>query len=151
MSDIALEYNQAIKEYDISILNGDLKQSDDLESAVIVSLFTWRRASADEVPENAPRYGWFGDKIDPDSTDSTGSKLYLLKREKITEQSMMRAKEYIEQALAWMITDNVASEISATVSRNEKDISWVDAVVVITRGDSARTMKFNDLWSFLQG
>ena len=151
MSDIAIEYSKTTKEYDISILDGDIKQSGDLESAAIVSLFTWARAAADEVPENSPRYGWFGDKVDPDNTDSTGSKLYLLKREKITDQTMMQAKEYIEQALAWMIADSVASEVSATVIRNEKDVNRVDAVVVITRGDRTRTMKFNDLWSFLQG
>lgn len=149
MSDIALEFNKTTKEYDASILDGDFKRCDDLESAVIISLFTWARASADEVSENAPRYGWFGDKIDQDSTDAIGSKLYLLKREKITEQSMMRAKEYIEQSLAWMIEDNVASEVSATVERNQNDVNRIDALVVITRGDRNRTMKFNDLWSFL--
>lgn len=149
MSDIALEFNQTTKEYDTSVLNGDLKQCDDLESAVIISLFTWARAEADEVPENSPRYGWFGDKVDPDSYDTIGSKLYLLKREKITAQSIMRAEEYIEQALAWMIEDSVASDVSATVERNANDVNRLDAVVVITRGDRARTMKFNDLWSFL--
>lgn len=149
MSDIALEFNKTTKEYDASILDGDFKRCDDLESAVIISLFTWARASADEVSENAPRYGWFGDKVDPDSSDTIGSKLYLLKREKITAQSIMRAEEYIEQALAWMIEDSVASDVSATVERNANDVNRLDAVVVITRGDRARTMKFNDLWSFL--
>lgn len=149
MSDIAIEYKSQIKEYDISILNGDLKECDDLDSAVIISLFTWARASAGEVDENAPRFGWFGDKIDADSTDSTGSKLYLLKRKKITNQTIMDAREYIEQALQWMIEDGVATEIKAEVERNASDVNRVDALVQIVRGDRSRTMKFNDLWSFL--
>lgn len=149
MSDIAIEYKSQIKEYDISILNGDLKECDDLDSAVIISLFTWARASAGEVDENAPRFGWFGDKIDADSTDSTGSKLYLLKRKKITSQTIMDAREYIEQALRWMIEDGVATEIKAEVERNASDVNRVDALVQIVRGDRSRTMKFNDLWSFL--
>ena len=149
MSDIAIEYKSQIKEYDISILNGDLKECDDLDSAVIISLFTWARAAAGEVDENAPRFGWFGDKIDADSTDSTGSKLYLLKRKKITSQTIMDAREYIEQALQWMIEDGVATEINAEVERNASDVNRVDALVQIVRGDRSRTMKFNDLWSFL--
>ena len=149
MSDVALEYSQMTKEYDISVAEGDLKQCDDLESAVIISLFTWARASSDEVPEGGVRYGWFGDKIDPDNNDSTGSKLYLLKREKITEQTLMRAREYIEQSLKWLIDDGVASAVEATVERNLKDVNRVDALVSIIRGDQTRTMKFNDLWSFL--
>ncbi len=149
MSDIAIEYKSQIKEYDISILNGDLKECDDLDSAVIISLFTWARAAAGEVDENAPRFGWFGDKIDADSTDSTGSKLYLLKRKKITNQTIMDASEYIEQALQWMIEDGVATEIKAEVERNASDVNRVDALVQIVRGDRSRTMKFNDLWSFL--
>ncbi len=149
MSDIAIEYKSQIKEYDISILNGDLKECDDLDSAVIISLFTWARAAAGEVDENAPRFGWFGDKIDADSTDSTGSKLYLLKRKKITNQTIMDAREYIEQALRWMIEDGVATEIKAEVERNASDVNRVDALVQIVRGDRSRTMKFNDLWSFL--
>ena len=149
MSDIAIEYKSQIKEYDISILNGDLKECDDLDSAVIISLFTWARAAAGEVDENAPRFGWFGDKIDADNTDSIGSKLYLLKRKKITNQTIMDAREYIEQALHWMIEDGVATEINAEVERNASDVNRVDALVQIVRGDRSRTMKFNDLWSFL--
>lgn len=149
MSDIAIEYKSQIKEYDISILNGDLKECDDLDSAVIISLFTWARAAAGEVDENAPRFGWFGDKIDADNTDSTGSKLYLLKRKKITNQTIMDTREYIEQALQWMIEDGVATEIKAEVERNASDVNRVDALVQIVRGDRSRTMKFNDLWSFL--
>ena len=149
MSDIAIEYKSQIKEYDISILNGDLKECDDLDSAVIISLFTWARAAAGEVDENAPRFGWFGDKIDADNTDSTGSKLYLLKRKKITNQTIMDSREYIEQALQWMIEDGVATEIKVEVERNASDVNRADALVQIVRGDRSRTMKFNDLWSFL--
>lgn len=149
MSDIALLFNNTIKEYDISVKSGDLATCDDLESAVIISLFTWARATSDEVAPNSPRYGWWGDKVDPDNADNIGSKLYLLKRAKITTETIANAEEYIRQALNWMIEDKVASEITAEVSRNEKDVNRLDALVTITRGDCNRTMRFNDLWSML--
>ena len=149
MSDIALNFNNTTKEYDISITNGDLTSCDGLETAVIVSLFTWARASASEVDDGAPRFGWWGDKIDEDNTDSTGSKLYLLKRCKITEETLAKAKEYIESALKWLITDGIASQVLVSVERNADDKNRIDATVSIVRGDKTKTMKFNDLWSKL--
>jgi phage gp46-like protein len=147
MTDVSLNFNNNFYEYDIGINKGDLQLGNDLETAVIISLFTWARAKVEEIDEDSPLYGWWGDKIDEDSTDNTGSKLYLLKRKKITSETIYLAKEYIEQALQWMITDNVATEISVTVERNGQN--RVDALVVIIKGERTKTMKFNDLWSFL--
>lgn len=61
----------------------------------------------------------------------------------------MDSREYIEQALQWMIEDGVATEIKVEVERNASDVNRADALVQIVRGDRSRTMKFNDLWSFL--
>ena len=149
MSDLLLVFDGSFREYDRKVINGELALGNDLESAVIVSLFTWARAKPEEVPEGTPRYGWFGDKIDSENTDGTGSKLYLLKREKITEDTISRAKEYIQDALAWLIDDGIASEISVELERNKNDGNRVDGIIVIRRGDVSNTMRFDDLWSAL--
>lgn len=149
MSDIALFFNKTFKEYDPSIRNGDLALGEDLESAVIISLFTWGRCQADETEENASRYGWWGDKIETDSVDGMGSKLYLLKRQKITEETIQKAREYIEQALKWLLSDDVAEEVTVSVERSAVSNDRIDAVIVIRRGDKRKTLRFNDLWSFL--
>lgn len=147
MSDITLVFKEKTKVYDTSVSNGDLLTSNDLESAVIVSLFTWARAKKSEVDENSPRFGWWGDKIETDSTDSTGSKLYLLKRRKITDETMAQAKEYIEEALFWMVEDKVISELLVVVERDQDDKNRVNASIELIRGDKTKTMRFNDLWS----
>ena len=149
MSDLLLVFDGSFREYDCKVINGELALGNDLESAVIVSLFTWARAKPEEVPEGTPKYGWFGDKIDSENTDSTGSKLYLLKREKITEDTVSRAKEYIQDALAWLIDDGIASEISVELERNKNDGNRVDGIIVIRRDDVSNTMRFDDLWSAL--
>lgn len=149
MPDIALHFNNTVKEFDISIAGGDLASCDSLETAVIVSLFTWARADINEVEPNATRFGWWGDKVDEDSPDSTGSKLYLLKRCKITDKTISQAEEYIRDALKWMIDDGVASQISIKIERNQNDKNRLDAVVKIIRGETSNTLKFNDLWSML--
>lgn len=150
MSDIALHFNNTTNEYDVSVVSGDLAAGNSLETAVIISLFTWARAGENDVGVGKPRFGWWGDKIDAENTDSTGSKLYLLKRCKITQETISKAEEYIRDALKWMITDGVASEITTTVERNPDNKDRLDATIVISRGDDNTTLKFNDLWKALR-
>lgn len=147
MSDIALVCKEKTKVYDTSVSNGDLLTGNDLESAVIVSLFTWARAEVSEVDEGSPRFGWWGDKIDVDNKDRTGSKLYLLKRCKITDDTIAQAKEYIEKSLLWMVEDKVISELSVIVERDTNDKNRINASIELIRGDRTKTMRFNDLWS----
>ena len=149
MADIALFFDGQTGFYDNKIADGDLMSANPLDTAVLISLFTWARASEEEVEENAPKYGWWGDKVDADNQDSTGSKLYLLRREKITDETIEKAKEYIRQALQWMIEDGVVSEININTIRNSANNERVDAIVTLKRGNNIRAMRFNDLWASL--
>nr|EFH7355405.1 hypothetical protein [Escherichia coli] len=55
-----------------------------LTRAVIISLFTWRRAGRDD---DAPQiFGWWGDTWPTVQNDRTGSRLYLLRRSKLTNK-----------------------------------------------------------------
>ncbi|HCU26114.1 MAG TPA: hypothetical protein DF383_13950 [Deltaproteobacteria bacterium] len=46
-----------------------------------------------------------------------GSKLWTLKREKITPDLLDRAKKYCEEALAWLAQDRIAESITVFVER----------------------------------
>lgn len=92
-----------------------------LETAVIVSLLTDRRAAADDALPDAPstagiippdRRGWCGDAFDPDRP--IGSRLWLLQREKQTEETRRRAIFYAREALQWLVDDSHAVSISVS-------------------------------------
>lgn len=84
-----------------------------LETAIIVSLLTDRRAAPDDrlpddsitgpIPPN--RRGWCGDALAEVNGDRIGSRLWLLAREKQTEETRRRAIFYAQEALAWLIED----------------------------------------------
>ena len=94
------------------MVGADLLAEDGLDTAILVSLFTDARVREDELPPGHTwRRGWWGDGVD-DEPDITGSKLWLLRREKATQQVLVRARGYIREALAWMIRDGVAVSLN---------------------------------------
>ena len=93
---------------------------DGLGTAALISLFTDRRASADEVAAPAERRGWVGDALAEVESDRIGSRLWLLKREKQTEETRQRAEEYAREALAWVVDDGLVTDI-------EVEAAWVAA------------------------
>lgn len=95
----------------------DLARDDGLETAVIISLFTDRRASPEQIPVELPQddlRGYWGDISNATPSDQTGSLLWLLAREKQLPQVLGRAEQYCREALAWMIEDLVATRVEVT-------------------------------------
>lgn len=89
-----------------------LEVDDGLETAVIISLFTDRRAGPDDVlPSGDDRRGWWGDAYAEVDGDLIGSRLWLLSREKQLQSVCQRAREYALESLQWMIEDGVASRV----------------------------------------
>ena len=84
-----------------------------LETAIILSLFTDRRANADDILPGGPddRRGWWGDGFPPVFGDRIGSRLWLLNREKQMAVVVERARQYATEALTWLTEDGVATRI----------------------------------------
>lgn len=109
---------------DVTVFGDDLATDEGLETAVIVSLFTDRRApSAAELPAGETnRRGWWGDTYLDLSEDRYGSHLWLLSREKTLQEVANRAREYAERALQWMLDEDVAArlEVDAELQRPDR-------------------------------
>ncbi|PZQ44871.1 MAG: hypothetical protein DI551_09220 [Micavibrio aeruginosavorus] len=124
-----------------------------LTSSIIVSLLTDRRALPDDdldeiTPQSAlippDRRGWAGDALSEDSTDRIGSRLWILRRRKQTEETRQEAIEIVREALQWMIDDGVALSIGIVAEWSE--IGRLDAVVDIVQIDGTKTtFNFSDL------
>ncbi len=99
----------------------ELTEADDtletyLRSAVIMSLFTDSRATEDEEPDVTQRRGYWGD-IDLDGDDSLGSKLWLHRRSKLTNDVANTVRDEAQDALDWLVEDNHVSELVVIVER----------------------------------
>lgn len=158
MADIRVTWDPALLEGDDVLDGSDLDGTNELVTAVAISLFTHRTAEADDILPNADqsdaqssRRGWWADyqaaELYPGATP-IGSRLWLLSREKQTEDTRNRAEDYIREALAWMIDVRLATQI-------DLDVAWfargrLGALITIYRGSAKSiAVQFDQLWEAL--
>jgi phage gp46-like protein len=104
MTDIRTVWNADELDADWIEATGALASGDDFRTAVIISLFTDRVARSDDLAEDSDRRGWWGDSTEQ---DQLGSRLWLIRREKLTRAVALRAEEYASEALKWLVDDGV--------------------------------------------
>lgn len=155
--DFALAWNATTfsADWTIDTTAMDLAADDGLQSAVIISLFTDRRAAVDDVlPDGSnDRRGWWGDApVDGTAAaaddDLIGSRLWLLSRAKAIPATARLAEAYCLEALNWMVTDGIAADIQVTAQ-------WIAADKLGLRVEIARYVpgaandnrRFDFLWN----
>lgn len=114
MSDLALAWNPAAAAADLVLDGFDLAVDEGLRTAVIISLFTDRRAELDdELPsDDGDRRGFWADSVAPPAKgDLTGSRIWLLDRGRGVAETARRLENYAREALVWMIKDGVVDSI----------------------------------------
>ncbi|WP_230595820.1 phage GP46 family protein [Xanthomonas albilineans] len=122
-----------------------------LVRAVLISLFTWRRANADDtLPDpRGFRMGWWGDTYPVVANDRIGSRLWLLARAKLTPNTVQRAQDYAEEALQWLIDDGVAARIAVRAERQGLSTLALQCTLFAADGTANAVLRFDNLWSLL--
>jgi phage gp46-like protein len=147
--DIKLIYNRDNFDFDISFENSDLIREEGLESAVFISLYCDRRAKDDDNLVNDEQYrGWWGDQLE-ENNDEIGSRLWLLKRAKTTQENIELARQAIIESLQWMLDDSVAASIEVEVERNQEEPEnnkLFASIKIFFQDGNSVAYKFQDLW-----
>lgn len=144
-SDVAIIID-AENNMDISLSNSDFQTDGGLRTAILISLFTDRRVSSNEVPDaGASKRGWWGDLFPTSQGDQIGSRLWLLQREKRTVETLNKAEEYSREALQWMLDDGVAESVDANASYNGSGALIIQ--ILVTRPSGNKTFRFVTNWA----
>lgn len=148
MSDIALVWDNVAGAADIAISANDLQRDDGLETAVFLSLFTDRRAEeGDTLPDTVTdRRGWWGDGVPVVAGDRWGSRLWLLSRAKDEPETATRAREYAEEALAWLVEDRVTDRVEVTAELNGTGVLTLAVTVYRPERDVTR-YRYDYVWA----
>jgi phage gp46-like protein len=147
--DAAIAFDGKLMAGDLALDGAALATDGGLATAVVVSLFSDRRARADDaLPDSAdgdPR-GWWGDLVPPVEGDRIGSRLWLLAREKQLPAVVARAKEYTEEALAWLIEDGIASRVEVSAEISRPGVLGL-AIAIYRPGGGREEHRFSYIWS----
>ncbi|MCM1512604.1 MAG: phage GP46 family protein [Oxalobacter formigenes] len=131
-------------------INLGLHPLPELARAVVISLFAWRRAKADDKLPGTTKNGWWGDTYPDVEGDRIGSRLWLLSRDVLSQDTLLRAEEYAREALAWLVEDGIAQSVAVSVARLGLD--KMEIATQITRPDGSGTdIRMTALWSAIKG
>lgn len=149
MTDALLAWNDELGTADLSLVDADLTSETGLRTALIISLFSDRRARPDDVlpqVDGDPR-GWWGDYVATEDDDQIGSRLWLLSREKQTPETAERAREYCVEALGWLLRDGVAAAVEIETSWVARGVLGI-SVQIIRPGGPGRE-RYDFVWKAL--
>ena len=119
-----------------------------LERAVHISLFTWRRAGPDDAVDDSDRKGWWGDCVPSVAGDKIGSRLWLLQRRTLVADTLKDAQSYAEEALAWLMEDEVVTSVTVTAERQGNDRMNLRVMLTEQNGETLE-LNFEDTWGLI--
>lgn len=129
---------------DMGVLSEDDRRAQ-LTRAVIVSLLSWRRAAPDDALDDDQRYGWWGDSLPQIAGGLLGSRLWLLRRAALTDDTVVRADFYAREALAWLVDDGQVLAVDIALER--RGLGGLMCRVMLTLDDGeVLPVSINDLW-----
>lgn len=113
MADLRLVWDPVNGRADWTLVDGRLAAGSDLESIVLLLLFTDRKAQPDYVPTDRTNNlrGWWADTF---QQIPIGSRLWQLERRKIVNRGALAAEanEMVLEALGPMVTWGIASAVT---------------------------------------
>lgn len=126
-----------------------LELEDSLSTAVIVSLFTDRRAGRDDKlpPGQVDRRGWIGDELlaQDQDVDEWGSGLWLCLTGKADDAALEAARFAALESLSWLLRDGIASRVEVTAEWVGERMDRLAVRPVIYQGDAAEPV-YDVLW-----
>lgn len=120
-----------------------------LNTAVLLSLFTWRRAEPyDTLPSGTDPQGWWGDNVDLEESETKlGSRLHLLIRATLNPETARRAEDYAYEALQPLVDQGAVARFVCTATIEQVKGHLVLAVDGYSQdGQKIYSQKFERLW-----
>jgi phage gp46-like protein len=148
MGDIALIWDPATGSMDLAIDEDadDVTTDEGLRTAVLLSLFTDRRAEdGDPLPDGGDdRRGWWADALNADG-DRMGMRLWLRDRGKALPDVASDVQRDAPEALRWLVEDGVAQSVD--VSADVRGGILLITVNITRPGRDVVTFRFDYVWN----
>ncbi|MDD0853001.1 phage GP46 family protein [Halobacteriovorax sp. GB3] len=135
--DIALAFQNNI--FDISE-----EPENGIRTAIIISLFTDKRINENEKPsDESSLAGFWGDDFEE---RPYGSRLWLLHRNKINNETRLNAIDYAKEALEWLTEDKVVKSVNVDAQIIDKKIALLIGIEL--PGNKDYKFRFTDVTNY---
>ena len=138
-----LIYNSDIYSSGFGMCDISFTEGTTLQSVVLMSLLSWRKCSVSELDSDSNRYGYW---IDTPS-NRFGCRLWTLRRSKLTANTVILVKQFIKEALEWMMDEGICSAIEVRATQTSDRI-MANVTIIKNTGDT-ESVTFDDLWKAL--
>lgn len=134
--------------YDLAIdtSNRDFATVSGIETPVLCSLFSDRRASVDEVADPWKRRGWIGNLVSDTPSDNYGSGLWLYEQRRATADVRTSLRMEVIQSLEWMREDGIVKYVDADINYDPAQRKVSIRVLAVDKVGGESTHSF-ELWS----
>lgn len=122
-------------------------QGNDITDAVLMSLFSYRRCTKAELQDGTQQMGWWADT----PAEKWGSKLWLLRRRKMTKDLPVVVKQYCEEALEWLVKDKIVTSINVSTAVSNRDFNRMNIEIRLNRQGDNIVLPISDFWSVING
>jgi phage gp46-like protein len=123
-------------------------QKTSLRRAVEISLFTWSRAAPSDQLDDDERYGYWGDSFPLVAGDQLGSRLWLLRRRKLTTETIGDAVTYARDALRWLVDDGHVIDVQVLTERAGPSRLNLGTILTLPNGERLEIYP-NENWQVL--
>jgi phage gp46-like protein len=120
-----------------------------LNTAILISLFTWRRAEpSDVLPSGSDPKGWWGDSVDLEANEQKiGSRLWLLMRATLNNETARKAEDYAYEALQPLIDQGAVARFEVVGTPEiVKGYLTLDVRAYSQDGQKIYDQKFERIW-----
>jgi len=132
--------------YDLVIdaTSRDLTTVSGLQTPLLCSLFSDRRAESSECADPMKRRGWIGNLLSEVPADNYGSGLWLYEQRRGTPDVLALLRMEVLSSLHWLIEDGLATQMDAVLAYDPQTRRVVITVTVTDAVDGSR--KSYQLW-----
>ena len=99
---------------------GALETSDELDTPILISLFSWAPAQDGDTPRAGEKFGWWADFFSDVEGDVFGSRLWTQKNQPV-KKALLAIPSLAEEALQWMVEDKLVKSIKCEASLDIHD------------------------------
>jgi len=134
---------------------GGLSNKAALATDVVLSLYTEKSCPADHPLSkfaDGNRGGWWGETLVEDDEPTMGSLLWLLDRAVVTEEMKLYADQFVQDALAHLVTSGACARIGVTVTAMPADNGfYIDISLYAKDGTKVYDYRYEPAWRQISG